>query len=617
MKLTKMMSRALAGSKILRFLPALAATLCAVMISAPRAYAQSAMPGHDMGTRNVTAPQDLPAPLKLDGIGNVHMKITATPEAQMWFNQGLNLLHDFWDYESERAFEQAVRVDPRCAMCYWGLFQAETFRGGSRFYARKSLAEAVRLKGHGKSEKLYIEEANIFESALINAKPGVAPDTSPAIQILRKLVARDRHDTQARIFLARALMDGYDDAGQPRTGQKEAMALLQQVLKDEPDNSAAHHYWIHAIEAGPHPEQALHSAEILASLAPTSGHMVHMPGHIFYRVGDYQQAEKAFAVSMEADERYMQAQHVSPDNDWNYVHNLMYAIANLMEEGKLKEADNLSAKLVYARGDLGSTLYIFSPRDSEARLDPCLPVALRTGDWTRALALLQTAEPSDTFPNLRFLRTGLTDFATGMLAVESNDLPQAEGRSGSLDAQLWRISEQIKYDDAHPKDQSKDKNVDNTPPTMKLMPDALAQPLESNLSVMSLELRATILMARKKEDDARKLFDQAASEEKALGYREPPIYIRPVGETEAAAWMRAGEWAEARKAYERALEERPRSGFSLYGLAICSEKSGDAGAARAEYQDFISAWKVADADLPQIAHARAYLSSAVNTRPAQ
>src|SRR5581483_7544567 len=106
----------------------------------------------------------------------------------------------------------------------------------------------------------------------------------------------------------------------------ECVAILQSILKDEPDNSAANHYYIHALEGSEHPEQALHSAEVIASLAPASGHIVHMPGHIFFRIGDYARAEQAFVASMHVDEQYMHEQHVSPDNDWNYVHNLMYAI---------------------------------------------------------------------------------------------------------------------------------------------------------------------------------------------------------------------------------------------------------------------------------------------------
>ena len=249
-----------------------------------------------METKDEIPPDQLPVPERLTGIGNVHIQITATPEAQAWFNQGLNLLHDFWDYESARAFEQSIRADPQCAMCYWGL------------------------------------------------------------------------------------------------------------LKDDPQNSAANHYFIHGVEASTHPEQALHSAEILASLAPSSGHMVHMPGHIFFRLGDYARAEQTFDASLHVDETYMREQHVAVDDDWNYVHNLMYAIANLMEEGKLKEATAYSAKLTNARGELDSTLYPFSPRDSISRLDPKFPVALRTADWPQVISLSQSKEPPASQPNLHFPR---------------------------------------------------------------------------------------------------------------------------------------------------------------------------------------------------------------------
>lgn len=203
----------------------------------------------------------------------------------MWFDQGLNLIHDFWDYESARAFEQSVRVDPQCAMCYWG----------------QVLAKAVTLKGHAsKRERLYIEASAAYEDALKNAKPVV--NFSQEIQLMRKLVKKYPKDTQARIFLAVSLQDGFDAKGEPRAGQKEALAMLQNVIRDDPSNSAANHSYIHALEASAHPEQALPSAEILASLAPASGHMVHMPGHIFFRIGDYTRAEHAFAASMHVDE---------------------------------------------------------------------------------------------------------------------------------------------------------------------------------------------------------------------------------------------------------------------------------------------------------------------------
>lgn len=579
----------------------------------PRVVAQTGMSCHAMGgTLEETPPDKYPAPQKLGGIGNVHLKITATPEAQMWFDQGLNLYHDFWDYESVRAFEQGVRVDPQCAMCYWGLYLAETFRrSSSKHFADQALAKATSLKGHaGKTERLYIEVAEAAKKDKDDGgkKSGDTSGESKEVQLLRKLVKRSPQDTQARIFLAEAVMGGYDDAGEPRAGQKEGLAILQGVLKDEPENSAANHYWIHAVEASPKPEQALHGAEMLGRLAPTSGHMVHMPGHIFYRLGEYARAQQAFAASTAADEQYMKAQKVQVDDDWNYVHNLMYAIANAMEEGRLEDATELSVKLKGARGQLEATLYPWSPRDGMSRLDPRLPVALRTADWAQALELLRASDLGAGLPNLVFLGRQLTDFATGMQALEAHDVGKAEEASRRLDAEMWRISQRLKDEDVAKKKEKKDKIDDEDAAKLKLVPDALAKPLVNNLSVMSLELRAGILAAKKQIEDAKKLFAQAAQEEKELGYHEPPNYIRPVGETEAAALLAAAAWMDAKAAYQKALVERPKSGFPLYGIALSSEKAGDAKAASAEYAEFVSAWKDADAALPQLAHAHMYLA---------
>src|SRR5581483_7222696 len=162
-------------------------------------------------------------------------------------------------------------------------------------YARQALARAVALENDvNERERLYIE--------------ATAKQQNPqAIKLWRTLVEKYPQDTQAQIFLAQ-LVD-----------HEECVAILQSILKDHPQDSAANHYYIHALEGSDHPEQALHSAEILPSLAPASGHMVHMPGHIFFRIGDYGRAEQAFRASMQVDERYMQEQHVQPDNDWNYV----------------------------------------------------------------------------------------------------------------------------------------------------------------------------------------------------------------------------------------------------------------------------------------------------------
>ena len=578
---------------------------CLIGVSVQRIPAQTTMSCHPMSTRDAIPPEKLPPPQKLAGIGNAHIPITATPEAQMWFDQGLNLLHDFWDYESVRAFEQGLRVDPNCAMCYWGIYHAELFtHSNAKYYAKQALAKAVSLKKQvSETERLYIEAAEKSE------KDTKKNSSSKEVKLYRKLVKKYPADLQAQIFLAEAVGDGYDDAGNPNPGQKEKLVILQSVMKQDPENSAANHYWIHAVEASPHPEQALHSAEILGRLAPTSGHMVHMPGHIFYRTGDYARAKDSFAASTLADEHYMQSQQVQVDDDWNYIHNLMYAIANLLEAGQLDEATTLSAKLGKARGELENTLYPWSTRDAISRLDPRLPVTLRAADWKSVSQLLQSTNPPGTLPNLQFLQRQLSSFVQGMQALDDHSLSQAETASAAFDAELQKANARFKEQQAKEKKQKNKTNSDASPPKLPLMPDVYTKPLLSNLSIMSLELRAAVLVEKKQNAKAKELFAQAAKEEKDLGYHEPPAYVRPVAETEAAAFMAASDWPAAKSAYKEALLDRPRSGFPLYGIAAASEQSGDTAAATAEYAEFLSAWKSADPNLPQIAHARDYLGS--------
>jgi tetratricopeptide (TPR) repeat protein len=585
---------------------ALALTLTALSwtLVSTAAVAQMNMAGHDMGRMvPVPPPETLPAPLKLDGLGNSHLKITATPEAQAWFDQGLNAQHDFWNYEAARAFEQAIRVDPKCAMCYWGLSGSLSFyRSMGGGYSKAALDKAVALKDHAsKKERLYIE-ATVADQAQGDTPPDPKVE-SKATQLWRKAVAKDAKDNQAKIFLALSLEDGYDDAGEPKPGTKKAIDILADVLKTSPDDSAANHYWIHAMEPSSHPERAIESAKKLAGLSPASGHMVHMPGHIFYRTGNYAEADTWFAKSTAVDEAYMRTQHINVDDDWNYVHNLMYGIDNLMQEGKLQEASTLSAKLAGARGQFIDTLYTFAPRDSMTRISTHLPIALRTGNWKLVQSLLANSSPDEKLDNLVFLSGELKAFATGMLAAQTGDLKTAHESSNELDADLWHKTQALK-DEVKP-DEKKFKPGD---PIMAMsMPDAMPEPLLANLSIMSLELRASILAEQKKLTEAKKLFTQAALEEKKLGYHEPPNYIRPVAETEGLALLNAGDAEGAHAAYAAALVQRPNSGFALYGMARSSEAEHHAEVARDEYVKFLDAWRNCDAASPELAHAQQYL----------
>ena len=585
--------------------------------------AQMQMPAcHKMSTnRDIVPPEKLPPPQKLTGIGNLHFAVSSkNPETQAWFDQGINLVFDFWDYEANRAFEQAIRTDPNCAICHWALSESLGIHNQEvQGFAHDELAKAVSLRNHAdKREKMYIDAAQAESGSITGKYSSAKGSDDQSKAILRQIVHKFPKDITARLLLAEAVQDGYDrDTGKARPGTAEMIEILQGILKEKPDDSAANHLWIHAVEASPHPEQALHAATVLADLAPSSGHMTHMPGHIFYRTGDYQRAQVSFDLSASVDETYMKTQHVSADDDWNYVHNLMYSIANLLEQGRMTQAAATSAKLTAARGERASTLYPWSTRDSITRLNPLLPIALRSGDWPGVESLLKTANAPASLPNLQSLATALTAFAHGMQSVSKRDLDAAQRDSATLDAQLWRVSQQIDQQAADQK--SRDKQAKDPSKPVNSIPVNQVQPTDpnleatlKNLAVLSLELRGAALVAGGKIPEAETLFAQARREEAELGYREPPAFIQPVSELEAEFLTAAGQKVEAEKAWKQALEDRPNSGFALYGLALLAEKSGDNAKTSAAYNQFLTTWKTADPQLPQVQHAQQWLTAHPN-----
>jgi tetratricopeptide (TPR) repeat protein len=554
------------------------------------------------------APEKLPAPVKMEGIGNSSMTITANEEAKAWFSQGLNLLHDFWDYESAKAFEQAVRSDPQCAMCYWGLYKAEAFRSSDTPWAKPALDRAVALrKNVSKAEQLYIQAAKIENDEFIRQsktqkkpspkKKSVEPAKhidSKQTKLLRKIVAMQPEDVQAKIFLAESLRDGFDAKGEPRPGMAEADAILEEILKQHPDDTAANHYWIHAMEPGNHPERALESAQKLGPLTPASGHMVHMPGHIFYRTGDYERARESFLNSMHVDEDYMRTQKVGVSDDWNYVHNLMYLIADLMEAGRLREAMEISGKLAKARGEAGPTLYQGVPRDGLTRLSVALPVLLRSGAWQSAARELEQSSPAPELKNLAELRASMIEYTRGMEALDRGDIKAASERSDALDARVKSAPA------------AKDEM-----PGMPMSKDAMARPVHSYLEVAAQELRASLLLAQGRGVESDAMFQKAAAGEKELGYREPPFSIRPVAETRGDALLRAKRFDEAKSAFAVALAQRPESGFALYGIAQADQGAGRRAETTRDYAHLLQAWARADADLPQLHTAHVWMERQV------
>jgi tetratricopeptide (TPR) repeat protein len=553
------------------------------------ASAQVAIASH-AGHQATAKYRDLPPPALMEGIGEASLKITTSSEAaQTYFNQGLRLLHCFWDFEAYRAFKEAARLDPSAAMAYWGEFEALKIRGPVTDDGRTLLEKAKSLASKvSEHEQFYIRAS---EHEANRDKP---EESSAYQREMEALIDRFPDDLDAQAFLALSEMGGYGtDDGRPREGEMYSQTLLRNLLAAHPENAAANHYWIHAIEDSAHPEAALHSADVLGRLAPNSGHMVHMPGHIYWRVGDYERARQSFVNSVHVDEAYMASQGIKPEEDWNYPHNLAYLIAACAESGRYQEGLEWAKKLrdMPAPPGMTSARFVVWSGASVAR------VHIRFGDWKAVPSdpvSFGTDAASAGMAAIAYSE-GLNLYAMGMAALDGSNVAEASKQAETLDALLWRLEASKPKKKAS--DAAQDQQAENPSEILDL------------LGTISLDLRGNLKVAQGNAAEGIQLLQQAAEKEKGLGYTEPPHYYRPEQESLGYAYLKTKQWEKAREAFQTELRERPKNGHALYGLAQSYALAGDAKQATAAYQDFLAGWPHADSDLPQVKQAKAWLAA--------
>ncbi len=520
-----------------------------------------------------------PPPL-LHNIGSSEIKITTrSAAAQRYFNQGLRLLHCFWDFEAYRAFREAARLDESAAMAHWGIYMALGQNAGEMSAARKeALARAMTLApAASEVEQMYIR------AAAASDKDGRAA----YIREIELLIDRYPQEVDAQLFLARTLSaapGSYDPEGRPRDGKVYGQMILQGLLAKYPHNAAVHHYWIHAVENGPDPGRALESAAKLPRLAPNSGHMVHMAGHIYYRLGDFVKARAAFEHAERVDAAYMSEQNISAVDNWNYVHNLDYLIGNCAEDGRyqdgLRRARQLAAVSVEASRRMANGLgYIqYGGYTAEARLH------FRYGRWKEAAqsldALLQRNAGESAL--VRGYFRALLSYALGRAAVQAGNPPQAEAHLAELGSVIATLARE----------------------KAQLSSDWYFGHARRIIEVAELDLRGALLGAQGRPAEAIAVLQDGVRKDRELGYWEPPHYARPVLETLADVYLAAGDTQSAIATYEKVLRLRPNSGHALLGIARAHARAGRLPEARAAYAGFLEAWKNADPTLDALREAR-------------
>ena len=527
---------------------------------------------------NQTKPATKQARLQ-DGFGRVHMPITtSSAKAQAFFDQGLALLHAFWFYEADSSFAQAARLDPDCAMAQWGIAMAgiNDDRRAAAVKRAKMLSNRVSAR-----ERLYIMAVEARYQGQKDAVQNNAflGSTEAYRQALRGLVTAYPNDLEAKLFLALALLSGYEPDGAPKPGTTEAVRLCRLVLAKEPNHPAAHHYLIHALEASRRPQDAVPSADVYGSLVPNVGHAVHMPGHIYVHVNRWDDAARVFEASAALDRKYMREEEESSDHTAGpYSHNLHFLATVYGYQGRYHEGVLVAKELLEVAAQPGEAT---SRAALEGRM-AMLRLLVRFERWDDIIDG-KTLPDSGGFAVFTVWRHYALGLALALLG--KGDLPLAHAELEALETEIARLHDEF------PKQ-------NNVPQRGVQLRNSLA------LAVAPLELKGRILAREGKADAAIALLRQALEEETKIGYSEPPLYPHPMEEVVGQTLLSMSRWSEAAAMFDAALERDPGSGRAFFGLMQAFQGAGKTAEAHQAYLKFVSSWAHADADLPEMLRAK-------------
>jgi len=514
-----------------------------------------------------------PAPL-FDDLGDHHHEITTdSPETQGYFDQGLTLTYGFNHAEAIRSFRAGAALDPACAMCYWGVAYAlgpninAPMGGKAAVEAFAALHKALELApAASEREQAYIEALSA-RYAPFPADDRTELDLAYA-EAMRDVADRYPDDLDAVTLYAEALMDTtpwdyWQADGKPRPATAEVLTALESVLERDPYHPGANHYYIHAIEASPEPERAEAAADRLGGIAPGAGHLVHMPAHIYLRVGRYADASEVNILAAAADESYITQCNVQGFYPaLYYPHNIHFLWYTASIEGRSELALDSARRL--ARSVTDEQVRMF-PEIEWYRPVPTFTYA-RFAMWDRILT--EPAPPED------FLySTAVWHYARGIAHASRGELERAEEELAALDAIL--TSDEMQGYETAP----------GQPPVAELT-DIAHHLLMSEVARLSGH-----------DDRALVELESAVAVQDNLPYMEPPYWYYPARQSLGALYLRLGRPADAERAYRDDLDAHPDNGWSLFGLMQALDAQDRDAEAAAVRERFEKAWALADVRL--------------------
>ena len=523
-----------------------------------------------------TLAQRAGAPL-FDGMGDYHMPIsTADPDAQRYFDQGMVLAFGFNHAESIRSFRAAQTLDPNCAMCFWG----EALATGPNINVTSN-GKAIMAPAERASARAAIDQAlalidrvtpkeQDWIKALDQRYDGQADTPRDPLDrawadALADMAARYPNDTTVASVYAEALMntmpwDYWGPDGEAKPDTQAVIASLEAVMAADPDHPLALHLYIHALEASSNAKRAEFAADRLANLVPGSGHLVHMPSHIYFRVGRYQDSALANTRAAEVDEAYIaqcNAQGFYPA--LYYPHNIHFLWASATMQGQsalsLDSARRVVANVRVEQVEQFPTIQFF-------RTVPMLSL-VRFARWEEILVEPEPYEPFAFARAIWHYGRGVAQAALGDPEAALIELAAIE----QLEPQVDEIF------------------MGNVYPARDLLEIAKAL-LIGEMAYRSGDAASAVLA-----------FEEAVAMQDALPYTEPPFWYYPTRQSLGAALLASDRAAEAQAVFEKDLEQYPMNGWSMFGLAESLRRQGDKAGAEQAMARFETVWQFADVSL--------------------